>query len=138
MRTALAPPDVRRKDRKSRGKPARPGRKTMRSHVGTAIGAAAVLAFGLAPARAAPFMIVGNDEKVLWDDAGKPVISPAGKDSVLIVDPADPMTPKIVATLPLKNSIVGPPVNLDIDPTGSIALVADSVDVIREGDTLKQ
>src|SRR5690348_15635338 len=101
-------------------------------------GAGALLAFGLAPACAAPFMIVGNDEKVLWDDAGKPVLSPPGKDSVLIVDLADPMNPKIVANLPLKNSIVGPPVNLDIDPTGTVALVADSVDIIKEGEVLKQ
>jgi DNA-binding beta-propeller fold protein YncE len=43
-----------------------------------------------------------------------------------------------VASLPLKNSIVGPPVNLDIDPSGSVALVADSVDVVKDGDALKQ
>ena len=34
--------------------------------------------------------------------------------------------------------MVGPPVNVDIDPTGSIALVADLVDVVRDGDALKQ
>jgi len=34
--------------------------------------------------------------------------------------------------------VVGPPVNLDIDPSGSVALVADSVDVVKDGDTLKQ
>jgi DNA-binding beta-propeller fold protein YncE len=89
-------------------------------------------------AHAKPFMIVGNDEKVWWDDDGKTVLSPPGKDTVLIVDLADPESPKIIATLPLKNSIVGPPVNLDIDPTGSVALVADSVDVTKDGDTLKQ
>jgi DNA-binding beta-propeller fold protein YncE len=87
---------------------------------------------------ASPLMIVGNDEKVLWDNDGKVQLSPAGKDSVLVVDLANPESPKIVATLPLKNSVVGPPVNLDIDPTGTIALVADSVDVTKDGDTLKQ
>jgi DNA-binding beta-propeller fold protein YncE len=87
---------------------------------------------------AKPFMIVGNDEKVWWDDDGKIVLSPPGKDSVLIVDLANPEDPKIVASLPLKNSIVGPPVNLDIDPSGSIALVADSMDVTKDGDALKQ
>ena len=102
-----------------------------------AFGAAAFVAFGLGTASAAPFMIVGNDEKLLWDDNGKPVLSPVGKDSVLIVDLADPMNPKIVANLPLKNSIVGPPVNLDIDPTGTVALVADSMNVIKDGETLK-
>jgi len=89
-------------------------------------------------AHTAPLMIVGNDEKLLWDDNGKPILSPAGRDSVLIVDLADPESPKIVATLPLKNSVVGPPVNVAIDPTNSIALVADSVDVTKEGDALKQ
>jgi DNA-binding beta-propeller fold protein YncE len=90
------------------------------------------------PAQASPFMIVGNDEKLLWDDEGKPILSPPGKDSVLIVDLASPEAPKIVANLPLKNSVVGPPVNLDIDPTGSIALVADSIDVTNDGGALKQ
>jgi DNA-binding beta-propeller fold protein YncE len=107
--------------------------------VGLCVGAAVLLcSSSLNLAHAKPFMIVGNDEKVWWDDDGKTVLSPSGKDSVLIVDLANPENPKIVATLPLKNSIVGPPVNLDIDPSGSIALVADSVDVTKEGDTLKQ
>ena len=89
-------------------------------------------------ASAKPFMIVGLDEKLWWDDDGKNVLSAPGKDQVLIVDVADPENPKIVASLPLKNSVVGPPVNVDIDPSGSVALVADSVDVVKDGDALKQ
>src|SRR5262249_20728901 len=104
----------------------------------TVLAATAALAGSMTLVQSAPFMIVGNDEKLLWDDQFKPVLSPPGRDSVLIVDLADPMNPKIVANLPLKNSVVGPPVNLDIDPTGSIALVADSVNVIKDGDSLKQ
>ena len=99
----------------------------------TAIG----VVLSVSAARAAPFMIVGDDEKVSFVD-GKAVVSPAGKDSVLIVDVADPLNPKIVANLPLKNSVVGPPVNLDIDPTGSVAIVADSMDVVKDGDNYKQ
>lgn len=107
--------------------------------VGLSLGAAILLcSSSLNLGYAKPFMIVGNDEKLLWDDDGKPVLSAPGKDSVLIVDLANPEDPKIVANLPLKNSIVGPPVNLDIDPSGSIALVADSIDVTKEGDALKQ
>jgi DNA-binding beta-propeller fold protein YncE len=106
-------------------------------HPGRAL-AAAVLAFTIEAANAAPFMIVGNDEKLLWDDSFKPILSPPGKDSVLIIDLADPLNPKIIANLALKNSVVGPPVNLAIEPTGSIALVADSVDVIKDGEALKQ
>jgi hypothetical protein len=88
------------------------------------------------PAFGKPFMIVGLDEKVSWDDDGKTVLAPTGKDQVLIVDLANPEDPKIVASLPLKNSVVGPPVNLDIDPTGTVALVADSVDVTKDGEAL--
>jgi hypothetical protein len=107
--------------------------------VGLCLGAAILLCNGSVNlANAKPFMIVGIDEKLLWDDDGKPVLSAPGKDQVLVVDLANPESPKIVASLPLKNSIVGPPVNLDIDPTGSVALVADSVDVVKEGDALKQ
>jgi DNA-binding beta-propeller fold protein YncE len=103
------------------------------------LGAAILLCgSGLDLAHAKPFMIVGCDEKAWWDDDGKMTLSPPGKDSVLIVDLADPESPKIVASLPLKNSVIGPPVNVDIDPTGAVALVADSVDVAKEGDALKQ
>jgi DNA-binding beta-propeller fold protein YncE len=99
--------------------------------------ATAALAFSALVTQAAPFMIVGNDEKQAFDDSGKTILSMPGKDSVLIVDLANPLSPKIVANLQLKNSVVGPPVNLDIDPTGSIAIVADSMDVIKDGDALK-
>ena len=56
----------------------------------------------------------------------------------MILDLANPEAPKIVANLPLKNSVVGPPVNVAIVRPGSIALVANSVDVIKDGDKLKQ
>jgi DNA-binding beta-propeller fold protein YncE len=99
--------------------------------------AAFLAAAGLNSVSAAPFLIVANDEKLLWDDKGAPVIHPAGKDSVVILDLANPENPKVVVSLPLKNSVVGPPVNLAIDPTNSIALVADSIDVTQDGDKLK-
>ncbi len=92
---------------------------------------------GVTAARAAPFMIVGDDEKVGFDN-GKTIVSPPGKDAILIVDLADPLSPKIVANLPLKNSVVGPPVNLAIDPTNSVAIVADTMNAIQDGDTWKQ
>jgi DNA-binding beta-propeller fold protein YncE len=102
------------------------------------LGAVAFLAAVSAnSALAAPYLIVGNDEKLLWDDKGAPVLHPAGKDTVEILDLADPENPKVVATIPLKNSVIGPPVNLAIDPTNSIALVADSMNVTQEGDKLK-
>jgi hypothetical protein len=45
---------------------------------------------GLTLAQSAPFMHVGNDEKLLWDDQFKPLLSPPGRDSVPIVDLAGP------------------------------------------------
>ena len=86
--------------------------------------------------RAEPYLIVGNDEKLLWEGKGARH-TPKGKDSVEILDLANPENPKVIASLPLKNSVIGPPVNLAIDPTNSIALVADSIDVTQDGDKLK-
>src|SRR3984893_15238554 len=107
--------------------------------VGLSLGAAILLAASsLNLAYAKPFMIVGLDEKTLWDADGKAVLAPDGKDAVLIVDLANPESPKIAASLPLKNSVVGPPVNLDIDPSGTVALVSDSIDDVKDGEVLKQ
>ncbi len=107
------------------------------SLVAPLVGAAAVFGLAVGAATAAPVLIVGDDEKLTWDDQGKPVLAPPGKDAVLIIDFANPLKPKIIANLPLKNSVVGPPVNVDIDPSGTVALVADSVDVVNDGGALK-
>src|ERR1700730_15651302 len=116
-----------------------PVSRTVGLSLGISLAAAILLcSFGIKFADAKPFMIVGTDEKVWWDDDGKTILSAPGKDQILIVDLANPESPNIVAALPLKNSIVGPPVNVDIDPTGSVALVADSVDVVKDGEALKQ
>jgi DNA-binding beta-propeller fold protein YncE len=89
------------------------------------------------PAAAAPFMIVGNDEKPGTDAQGNPIVNPTGNDTVVIFDLADPEEPKVAATLHLENSIVGPPTNLAIAPDGSIALVADSMTVIEDAGARK-
>ena len=79
-------------------------------------------------------MVVGNDEKVSFSDAGQFVFSAPGKDTVSIIDiGTDPLSPKIVANLPLMNSIFGPPVNLAITPDESLALVANSMDWQKDG-----
>jgi DNA-binding beta-propeller fold protein YncE len=78
-------------------------------------------------------IIVGIDNKVFWDADGKLVNSPPGKDSVLVLDIADRLNPKIVGSLPLMNSVFGPPVNLAITPDGSLALVANSLDWVQDG-----
>lgn len=73
-------------------------------------------------------MIVGNDEKVRWNDDGAIVNGPPGKDTVSVVDiGTDPEHPRIVANLPLMNSVFGPPTNLAITPDGRVALVANAM-----------
>src|SRR5262249_37623652 len=111
----------------SSGKEGGKHRQPKQSLLSSFSGVTVLVIASLTSVRSAPLLIAGNDEKLLWDDQGKPIVSPAGKDSVVILDLADPESPKIVVNLPLKNSIVGPPVNLAIDPTSSIALVADSI-----------
>ncbi len=87
---------------------------------------------------AAQLMIVGNDEKFTVDDAGKVVFGPAGKDAISIVDiGTNPESPKIIANLPLTNSIVGPPVNLAITPDERLAIVANSLNTVQEGGAWK-
>ena len=79
-------------------------------------------------------MIVGNDEKVTWGADGKAVNLPPGKDTVLVIDiGTDPLAPKIIANLPLMNSIFGPPTNLAITPDEGLALVANSMDWVKDG-----
>src|SRR5258708_24068260 len=82
-------------------------------------------------------VIIGIDAKVFWDENGKPIFSPPGKDSVTILDISRPLDPKIVASLPLMNSVFGPPVNLAITPDESLALVANSMEWIQDGGAWK-
>ncbi len=90
---------------------------------------ALALALVLAPLAAhAQLMIIGNDDKIAIDKTGKLIRRPPGKDSVSIVDISSPEAPKIVANLPLMNSLVGPPTNLAITPDQKLAIVANSAD----------
>src|SRR5512140_109225 len=92
-----------------------------------------------APGGKRELMIVGNDEKQSWDDSGKAILGAPGTDSVSIVDlGTDPLAPKIIATLALDNTSLGPPVNLAITPDESLALVANSINVVEENGVRKQ
>jgi DNA-binding beta-propeller fold protein YncE len=99
--------------------------------------AAAVLAACAAPMQTPgkpEFMVVGIDNKATWDGDGKLVMTAPGKDLVAILDiGTDPANPKVVVTLPLANSVFGPPTNLAITPNGQLALVASSVDWVADG-----
>ena len=97
--------------------------------------AAAVLLIGLGSgAGRAQLMIVGNDEKITFGADGKSVPHEAGHDTLSVIDTSKPAALRIVATIPLDNSIVGPPTNLAITPSRDIALVANSVNgVAKDG-----
>lgn len=88
---------------------------------------------GGAHAAQAQLLISGNDEKIVWDDEGKIVTRPPGNDTVSIIDIGNRTKPRIVANLPIMNSVVGPPTNVAITPDQSIALVANSLDWVADG-----
>ncbi|HZS85273.1 MAG TPA: YncE family protein [Stellaceae bacterium] len=112
---------------------ARPARRLCR----IAVIVAAVLG-PTAIAAEAQLMIVGNDEKITWDENGKAVNRPPGKDTIDIFDlKGTPASPKLLATLDLENSIVGPPVNLAITPDDAIAIIANSLDSVKDGEGWK-
>jgi DNA-binding beta-propeller fold protein YncE len=104
-----------------------------------ALGAAAAGAFLVsADVSRAQLLITGNDEKVRFDPAtGKTVNQAPGKDTVSIIDIHDPVKPRILASLPLMNTIIGPPVNLAITPDQHLALVANSLDWVKDGESWK-
>jgi DNA-binding beta-propeller fold protein YncE len=99
--------------------------------------AAIITGLTAANAGAAPFLIVGNDEKLAFNAEGKQVRSAPGKDTVSIIDIADPANPKIVTDIPLMNSVMGPPTNLAITPDNKLALIANSVQWNQDGETWK-
>jgi DNA-binding beta-propeller fold protein YncE len=88
-------------------------------------------ALALTGAAQAQLLICGNDEKMSWNDEGKPVLSAPGQDTLSIIDIKDRAHPRVVASLPLMNSVVGPPTNLAITPDGTLALLANSLDWVK-------
>jgi DNA-binding beta-propeller fold protein YncE len=105
---------------------------TLRFALMTACGLLAAI-----PARAGTHdILIGLDEKITFGPSGQ-VNGPPGKDAVLVMDVADPARPRIRASLPLMNSLLGPPTNLQITPDGRLGLVANSVVMNQDGDAWK-
>jgi len=82
----------------------------------------------------AQILVSGNDEKILWDDAGQAVLHPPGKDTISFIQIGDRESPKIVTSVALENSIIGPPTNLAVSPNAEIALVANSVTLTKDAE----
>jgi len=91
------------------------------------------LATGLSSRALAQVLIVGNDEKQGWDENAKPILREPGKDTLTVIDISKPDAPRITSSIPLMNSVVGPPTNLAITPAGDIALVANSLEPLVQG-----
>jgi DNA-binding beta-propeller fold protein YncE len=84
-------------------------------------------------------MLVANDEKQSWNDAGAVILGAPGRDTLQVIDiGTDPLAPRSLVTLPLDNTIAGPPTNLAITPDEKLALVANSLNVVEEGGVRKQ
>ncbi|GAC1339189.1 MAG: hypothetical protein NVSMB18_06970 [Acetobacteraceae bacterium] len=81
-------------------------------------------------------VLIGLDSKIAYTDQGQVNVQP-GTDAVLVLDVSNPAEPRIRASLPLANSLLGPPTNLQITPDGKIGLVANSVVHVQDGGTWK-
>lgn len=91
-----------------------------------------LLGCGLAPAFGQT-LIVGNDEKQGVDQNFKPILREPGQDTLSIIDISTADAPRVTATIPLMNSVAGPPTNLAITPSGDMALVANSLAPVIQG-----
>lgn len=84
-------------------------------------------------------MLVANDEKQSWDDAGAVKLGAPERDTLQILDiGTDPLAPRSIGTLPLDNTIAGPPTNLAITADERLALVANSLNVVEENGVRRQ
>jgi len=96
-------------------------------------GALAVVVVASWNAANAQIMIVGNDDKPHIVD-GKQTMGEGGHDTLSIIDMSKPAHLRMIATIPLDNSIIGPPTNLAVTPNHDLALVANSVNDVKKDD----
>src|SRR6185437_9988032 len=88
---------------------------------------AVLFAIGSAARAEAQYLVSGNDEKRSWDENGQALALPPGKDTVSIIDIRNRVEPRVIANLPLMNTIAGPPTSLAITPDNRLALIANGL-----------
>lgn len=98
----------------------------------TAVVVCLMLSAGQAAFAGTSDILIGLDEKITYGPDGL-VNGPPGKEAVLVMDVSNPAKPRIRASLPLMNSLLGPPTNLQITPDGRLGLVANSVTNVHDG-----
>ena len=81
-------------------------------------------------------VLIGLDSKIFVRPEGLVNGAPSN-DAVLVMDISNPAKPKIRASLPLANSLLGPPTNLQITRDGKLGLVANSVVHVQDGNAWK-
>ena len=88
----------------------------------------------LLPCTYADLMIVGNDEKMTWNENGQLIKRPTDKnDNIMVYDlKSNPLNPKMIAKLNLVNSIFGPPSNIDVSSDEKFAYIANSLNWIQK------
>ena len=82
----------------------------------------------------AEILAIGIDRKFAYDDAGQRSALEPGHDEVVFFDLADPAKPLLIGSVPVENSIVGPPTNLAITPDQKIALIANALHSVKAVD----
>jgi DNA-binding beta-propeller fold protein YncE len=87
----------------------------------------ALIWLGLGPVASAQVIIVGNDSKAQLVN-GQLKVDAAAEQSLSIVDIGG-YGPRVRATVPVLNSIIGPPTNLQVTPDDKLALVAEAMKV---------
>ena len=84
-------------------------------------------AAGFAQSPGPEILAVGLDRKFAYDEQGRRQALAPGRDEVAFYDLKDPGDPRLIGSLPLENSIVGPPTNLAVTPDQRLALVASAL-----------
>ena len=95
-----------------------------------ALGLAASASSGAASFAQSPapeILAVGLDRKFAYDEQGRRQALAPGRDEVAFYDLKDPGDPRLIGSLSLENSIVGPPTNLAVTPDQRLALVASAL-----------
>lgn len=96
---------------------------------------AAALAAAVSAPAAADLMVAGIDNKVGFDNEGGSRFLAPGNDVVSVIDfSGDREAPRIVANLPLANSVFGPPTNVAITPDETLALATNAMTWTPDGD----
>jgi DNA-binding beta-propeller fold protein YncE len=78
-------------------------------------------------AQTAPeILAIGIDRKFAYEDNQRVTLE-GGHDEIIFYELTDPAKPVRIGSLPLENSIVGPPTNIAITPDQRLALIANSL-----------